>query len=50
MTAERSRELRDIGHHEFQFGALVGELALQIEEIRPGNMPGLEGVPTGTAM
>src|SRR6478609_8846981 len=44
MTSERGFELRRRGHHEAQPGVGVGELALQIEEIRARDVPGLERV------
>jgi hypothetical protein len=44
VTSERSLELGHFRHHEAEFRLLVGEFALQIEKIRAGNMPGLEGV------
>ena len=47
VTAERGLELRDRRHHEAQLGVWIGELALQIQKIRAGNMPGLERVPSG---
>ena len=47
MAAEGRLELRDVRHHEAKLGGLVGEFALQIEEIRAGNMTGLEGVASG---
>jgi hypothetical protein len=47
MTAERGLELRDRRHHEVKRRVLVGKFALQIQKIRSGNMPGLEGVPPG---
>ena len=49
MAAERGLELAMRRHHEAQLRLLIGEFALQIEKIRAGNMPGLEGVGPGTA-
>ncbi len=47
MAAERRLELRDIGHHEAKLGALLGELALQVEKVGARNMAGREGLVAG---
>ena len=46
MATERRLKLRASGIMK-RSRVLVGELALQVEEIRAGDMPGLEGVPPG---
>ena len=44
MAAERGLELRGIRHHEAELRVVIGELALQIEEIGAGHMAGLKTV------
>src|SRR5229473_4726909 len=47
MATKRGLKLRDRRHHEVKRRILVGEFALQIQEIRSRNMPSLKGVPSG---
>ena len=44
VPPERGRKLRCSRHHEAKLGILIREFALQVEEIRAGNMPGLKRV------
>jgi hypothetical protein len=47
VTAERPLEMRNVRHHETKLGIGIGELALQVQEITAGNMPGFERVTSG---
>ena len=46
MPPERRFHLRDRGHHEAQLRRLVGELALNVDEIGAGNVCLLKRLPT----
>jgi hypothetical protein len=47
VTAEGLLEIRNIRHHEAKLGIGIGELALQIQEIRARYVPSFKGVPPG---